>query len=348
MNEMSVLNKARIKAPYLILLGDIPDASYAKTGMGLAHWRRALVKGQLRFPGCPVDLGVPDLTIAEAAEMGVKSIVIGVAPAGGEMPSTWWQTLIEAAAKGLDVVSGLHSSLTESSELVATAKETGASLIDIRTPPANLPVGNHLKRTGKRILMVGTDCAVGKKYSALSLEKDMKAAGMAATFRATGQTGIMIAGEGIPIDAVVADFISGAASMISPDNHPDHWDVIEGQGSLFHPGFSGVSLGLLHGSQPDAIVLCHDASRTVSMEGHSLPSLQDCIDLHLAQGRLVNPDLRCVGVCVNTSGLPSEQRETYKNGLAKALDLPVVDPLIDGCLPIIDRIQTEFAEGKSC
>ena len=260
---MTKLTTVQLKAPYLILIGDITDADYAKTGLGIVQWQPDLVAGQLRFAGCEVELGVPDMSVAEAVKAGVKSLIIGVAPIGGEVPHSWWASIEEAARAGLDIVCGLHIKLANFPAVVAAARASGARLIDVRSPPANLPVGTGMKRSGKRVLMVGTDCAIGKKYSALALDQAMREAGMNSTFRATGQTGIMLAGEGLPIDAVVADFISGAAEVISPDNDDDHWDIIEGQGSLFHPGYSGVSLGLLHGSQPDGFVLCHDATRKV-------------------------------------------------------------------------------------
>ena len=280
------------------------------------------------------------MTVAEAAQTGVGSLVIGVAPIGGVIPDTWWQVIEDAARAGLDIVCGLHVKLADNPAIVAAAAESGARLIDVRIPPADLPVGTGIKRSGKRVLMVGSDCAIGKKYSALALDQAMREAGMKSTFRATGQTGIMIAGEGIPIDAVVADFISGAAELISPDNDPDHWDVIEGQGSLFHPGYSGVSLGLLHGSQPDAFVVCHDATRTTvsGWDHYDLPSISECIETHVNMGRRTNPDIRCVGISVNTSALPAEQRERYLADLAAETGLPCVDPLIDGCGAIVDYI----------
>ena len=252
----------------------------------------------------------------------------------------------DAACAGLDIVCGLHVKLADNPAIIAAAEESGARLIDVRVPPADLPVGTGIKRSGKRLLMVGSDCAIGKKYSALALDQAMREAGMKSTFRATGQTGIMIAGEGIPIDAVVADFISGAAELISPENDPDHWDVIEGQGSLFHPGYSGVSLGLLHGSQPDAFVVCHDATRTTvsGWDHYALPSISECIEMHVIMGRRTSPDIRCVGVSVNTSALPAEQRERYLADLAAETGLPCVDPLIDGCGAIVDYIAEQLKD----
>ncbi len=343
---MTQLTTVHLNAPYLILIGHLSDPTYAKTGFGIVHWRPDLVAGQLRFPGCTLDLGVPEMTVAEAAAAGVRSLVIGVAPVGGVVPDYWWDTIVEAAQAGLDIVCGLHFKLADFPAVAAAAKTSGARLIDVRTPPKNLPVGTGIKRSGKRVLMVGTDCAIGKKYTALALDQAMRAAGMNSTFRATGQTGIMLAGEGIPIDAVVADFISGAAEAISPDNDADHWDVIEGQGSLFHPGYSGVSLGLLHGSQPDAFVLCHDATRTAvsGWEHYPLPSVREAIDMHVAMGRRTNPDIRCVGISINTSNLAADKRMDYLQSLSAETGLPCVDPIIDGCGAIVEHIKQLYPE----
>ena len=337
----SELTVVRLEAPYLILIGDVGDALYAKTGLGIVQWRRECVAGQLRFPGCKVDMGVPDMSVPEAKAAGARSLVIGVAPVGGTIPDAWWQAIEEAAGLGLDIVSGLHIRLTDFPGLVALAKKSGARLVDVRVPPRNLPVGSGRRRSGRRVLMVGTDCAVGKKYSALALNEALQNAGMKSTFRATGQTGIMIAGSGMPIDAVVADFVSGAAEVLSPDNDDDHWDVIEGQGSLFHPGYAAVSLGLLHGSQPDAIVVCHEATRKVigEWEGFSLPSIPDCMAQNLIMARLTNANVVCVGVSINTSLLPEGQRLDYLQELAALTGLPCVDPLVGGMHRIAEKLR---------
>ncbi|MDX2416552.1 MAG: DUF1611 domain-containing protein [Xanthomonadales bacterium] len=343
---MTRITRVKLDPPYLILIGNVSDPTYAKTGFGLVHWRPDLVAGQLRFAGCEIDMGVPDMSISEAVNTGVKSLVIGVAPIGGVVPDDWWASIEEAARAGLDIVCGLHFKLTDFPKLVAAAKASGARLIDVRTPPENLPVGTGLKRSGKRVLMVGTDCAIGKKYTALALDKAMREAGINSTFRATGQTGIMLAGEGIPIDAVVADFVSGAAELISPENDKNHWDVIEGQGSLFHPGYSGVALGLLHGSQPDAFVLCHDATRTAvsGWEHYALPSIREAIDLHVLLGGRTNPDIRCVGISINTSKLARNKRMDYLAGLTAETGLPCIDPIIDGCGAIVEHINQIYPE----
>jgi len=335
-----------LEKPYLILIGDEVDATNAKTGIGIAHWRPDDVAGQLRFSNDAVDLGIPDLDIDGAIEKGVASLVIGVAPIGGSVPDEWWDVMRQAAAAGLNVIGGLHTRLNDNPMLCKAAANSGAQLIDIRVPPKNLPVGSGIKRSGMRILTVGTDCAIGKKYAALSLHAAFRSAGLKSTYRATGQTGIMIAGEGLPIDAVVADFISGAAEVLSPDNDPDHWDIIEGQGSLFHPAYSGVSLGLLHGSQPDGFVVCHDATRTeiAGWEHYSLPTIEECIVLHEQAARRTNSNAHCVGICVNTSGLSEEGRTPYLEELRDRHSVPAVDPLIDGCDELVTHIRATLTE----
>lgn len=300
--------------------------------------------GQLRFPGCELDLGVPDLSITNAANQGVGSLVIGGVTIGGFIPDDWLAVISQAVEHGLDVVNGLHNKLRDNSELVLSAEKSGSKLFDVRVPPSNLPVGNGKRRLGRRLLTVATDCASGKKYTALAMHKAMTQSNINSTFRASGQTGIMIAGEGIPIDAVKADFISGAAELLSPINEPEHWDIIEGQGSLFHPGYSGVSLGLLHGSQPDAFIVCHEAKRKFvsGWEEYELPSIEECIDLHLKVGKLTNPNVACVGVSINTSSLSENERTSHISRIQSETGLPCVDPLVHGCGTILEYMKTIY------
>ncbi|MEN8162859.1 MAG: DUF1611 domain-containing protein [Acidobacteriota bacterium] len=340
---MSGITTTRIHAPYLVFVADVENEVYAKTGLGIVQWRPDLCLGQYRLTETAVDLGLPDMSPAEAAAAGARSLVVGIANVGGTLPESSQVSLLEAADCGLDIVAGMHSHLAEVPGLAVTAAANGARLVDVRVPPANLPVGTGKKRSGRRLLTVGTDCAVGKKYAALAIEREMLARSMKATFRATGQTGIMIAGEGIPIDAVVADFLSGAAEVLSPANDAEHWDVIEGQGSLFHPGYAGVTLGLLHGSQPDAVVLCHEAGRKEIelWEGFSTPKIRTAIEKYLSEGSFTNPDIRCIGVCINTSTLPATQREEYLRELEVDIGLRCIDPLVDGVGRIVDQIQLD-------
>ena len=238
----------KIEHPYLLFLGDVADQLAAKTAHGIADWRRDWCLGQLRMEGCKADLGLPDMTIEAAVAAGVKTLVVGVANRGGVISARWIEVLEAALTAGMDVAAGLHNRLAGVPRLATAAAQHHRQLFDVRHPTQSLDVGSGRKRAGKRVLTVGTDCAVGKMYTSLAIEKEMRERGMNVDFRATGQTGILIAGDGISVDAVVADFISGAVEWISPANEPDHWDVIEGQGSLFHASFAGVSLGLLHGA----------------------------------------------------------------------------------------------------
>ena len=339
---MTTLTIIEIEPPYLLFIGDMDYELDAKTAFGIAHWRPKLCLAQLRF-GTAVDLGLPDMTPEDAVAAGAKSLIVGVAPVGGSFPETWVESLVEAAGSGLHIVAGMHTRLDQVPGLSEAATEAGVRLVDVRKPPPNIPIGTGVKRPGRRLLTVGTDCAVGKKYTALAIEKEMRARDMKATFRATGQTGIMIAGEGVPIDAVVSDFISGAAEVLSPANEADHWDVIEGQGSIVHPGYAGVTVGLMHGSQPDALVLCHDAARTGidGWDGYDLPEMPTIIDHYLSAGRLTNPAVRMVGISVNTSSLDRVEGEAYLRELEDRMEMPCVDPMADGVGRIVDRLQKE-------
>ena len=293
----------KIERPYLLFLGEAQDNLWAKTAAGIAHWRPEWCAGQISLPGCGADCGLDELTLEAAVGRGAKTLVIGVAPLGGAFPDAWTATVVAAIEAGLDIAAGLHIRLGEIGALAEAARAHGRRLIDLRHPSRDFPLATPKVRSGHRLLTVGTDCCVGKMFTALAIEREMRARGIAADFRATGQTGIFIAERGVSVDAVVSDFISGAAEWLTPANDADHWDVIEGQGSLYHVSFSGVSLGLLHGSQAQALVLCHDASRSHNDDfpDVELPSLEACAEANLACARISNPDVRLVGVALNTS-----------------------------------------------
>ncbi len=327
-----------IAHPYLMFLGDAPDQLAAKTAAGVAHWRPEWCLGQLRLPGCEADLGLPEMTLEEAAAAGVKTVIAGVVNRGGVISESWIAVLEKALSLGMDVAAGLHKRLNDVPALKQAAERHGRSLFDVRHPTQSFSVASGEKRGGKRLLAVGTDCSVGKMYTTLALERAMRARGMKADFRATGQTGIFIAGGGVSVDAVIADFISGAVEWLAPDNDADHWDLIEGQGSLFHASYAGVSLGLLHGSQADALVLCHEPTRTHmrGLPSYALPSLELCMQRNLDCGRLTNPAVRFVGIAVNTSGLPAGDAEDYLKKLSDDHGLPAVDPVKQGVDAIVD------------
>ncbi|WBX82724.1 DUF1611 domain-containing protein [Sphingosinicella microcystinivorans] len=333
---------ARLPYPYLLFLGDTTEPGFAKTAFGVRDWAGDKCVGEFAV-GATVTTGLPVMTPAEARAAGARAVLIGVANRGGIIGPTWIAPLLEALEAGLDIVSGMHVRLGEVPELAAAAQKHGRCLIDVRVPPAGLPVGTGRKRTGKRLLTVGTDCALGKKYTALSLAAAFAERGLDVDFRATGQTGIMIAGGGIPMDAVVSDFEAGAAEVLSPDAAADHWDVIEGQGSLFHPAYAAVSLGLLHGSQPDVIVVCHQPGRAevLGAPGYAVPSIEETIALNLRLGGRTNPAIRCAGVSLNTAGLDADAAERLFAEESARLGLPVADPirrgaafaaLVDNCL----------------
>jgi uncharacterized NAD-dependent epimerase/dehydratase family protein len=318
--------------PYLLFLGDVTSAPHAKTAFGLRDWARERCIGEYALPASTVTTDLPRLTPAQAKAQGARSLVIGVAPPGGVIAAAWVPALVEALEAGLDLLSGMHTRLESVPELETAAPRLGRRLINVRQPRSGFPVGSGSKRTGKRLLTVGTDCALGKKYTALSLTREFKKRGVDADFRATGQTGILIAGGGIPIDSVVADFVAGAAETLSPDAAPTHWDVVEGQGSVFHPSYAGVALGLLHGTQPDVIVMCHEIGRdrVLGLEDYATPNIPEAIELTLTLARRTNPKVRCAGVSLNTSQLSEARSRTVLAEYSKALDLPVADPLRPG------------------
>jgi uncharacterized NAD-dependent epimerase/dehydratase family protein len=329
--------------PYLLFLGNITEPGYAKTAFGLRDWAADQCVGEFACAEGAITTGLPRMTPAQARALGARSLVIGVANSGGVIPPGWLPSLVEALEAGLDLIGGMHTRLTQIPELAEVAGRLGRRLIDVRSPPARIPIATGRKRSGKRLLTVGTDCALGKKYTALAITRGFERRGVNVDFRATGQTGIMIAGGGIPMDAVVSDFAAGAAEMLSPDADPAHWDVIEGQGSLFHPAYAGVSLALLHGSQPDSIVVCHDDSRTAVLghPGYAVPSIEEVIELNLWLGRRTNSKIRCVGVSLNTSGLDPQAAADLLDSEAQRLRIAVADPirggerferLLDSCL----------------
>ncbi|RNF52089.1 DUF1611 domain-containing protein [Marinomonas hwangdonensis] len=336
------MNTLTLNAPYLVFLGDANDLIMAKVAKGIAHWRPEKCVAQLRLAGAKADLGLPDMSVQEAAAAGAKTFVVGLAPIGGTLPKEWIGLLIEAMEAGLDIASGLHMRLVDIPELVAAAERTGQTLYDVRIPKGEMVCGTGLPRSGKRLLSVGTDCCVGKMFTTLAIHKEMAQRGMNATFRATGQTGILIEGNGVPVDAVVSDFIAGMVEVLSPDNTADHWDIIEGQGSLFHPAYAGVSLGLLHGAQADVLIVCHEAGRVQmdSMDGYLVPELDKVIETNLAMGAVTNPNIRLGGIALNTVNLTHEDALKEIARVEAKFGVPVVDPVRTGVASIVDNLET--------
>jgi uncharacterized NAD-dependent epimerase/dehydratase family protein len=332
-----------LKTPYLLFLGDAPDQLAAKVAQGIKDWRPEFSLGQMRLAALKAhlaDLHLTEMTIAEAKAAGAKTLVVGAANRGGVISDAWIATLVEAIEAGFDIASGLHNLLRDRKELVDAAQRSGVKLYDVRVPTVAYPIADGKRRTGKRCLAVGTDCSVGKMYTALAMEKAMRARGQKATFRATGQTGILITGSGVPLDAVIADFMAGSVEWLTPDNDPDHWDLIEGQGSLYHPSYSGVTLALIHGGQPDALVICHEPTRK-HMRGlphYQLPSLEMVRDAALDMARVVNPSVQVTGVSINTSGMGLDEANAYLADVEKRMGLPTVDPFRDGAERLVDAL----------
>ena len=329
-----------IQQPYVLFLGDAPDPLAAKVAQGIKDWRPGLSIGQITLPGCKADMGLKNLSIKESVSMGAKTLVIGVANRGGIISDKWKDVLKEAIISGLDIASGLHNLLRDESELVNLAKIHNTNLIDVRVPTVEYPIANGIKRSGKRCLAVGTDCSIGKMYTAIALEKEMKNKGLKATFRATGQTGILITGDGVPLDAVIADFMAGSIEHLTPDNDEDHWDIIEGQGSLYHPSYSGVTMALVHGGQPDALILCHEPTRSHmrGLPGYSLPTLRELNDTAIKLAKVVNKNVKVIGVSVNTSNMENEKALEYLKQVEEEMKLPTVDPVLTGTSRLVEEL----------
>ena len=329
-----------IQTPYLLFLGDAPDQLAAKVAQGIKDWRPENAVGQFRMPTCGADLGITDMTLEEGLAAGAKTLVIGVANRGGVISAAWREVLVEALNMGYDIASGLHNLLRDENELMAAARVNGRTLFDVRIPSVAYPIANGVKRSGKRCLAIGTDCSVGKMYTGLAMDAEMHKRGMKSTFRPTGQTGILITGGGVPLDAVIADFMAGAVEYLTPDNDADHWDHIEGQGSLFHVSYSGVTMALIHGGQPDALVLSHEPTRE-HMRGlpdYDLPSLEALRDMALPIARIGNPNCKVIGISVNTQHLADDKFEAYLAEVEARMGLPAVDPFRQGAGRLVDAL----------
>ncbi|WP_370268864.1 N-acetyltransferase DgcN [Nioella sp.] len=329
-----------IQTPYLLFLGDAPDQLAAKVAQGIRDWRPDNAIGQFRMDGCGADVKLPDMDLTAAKEAGAKTLVVGVANRGGVISQEWKKVLVMALEEGFDLASGLHNLLRDEADLVAVAEATGRKLHDVRVPDVKYPIANGVKRSGKRCLAVGTDCSVGKMYTSLAVDAEMKKRGMKSSFRATGQTGILITGNGVPLDAVIADFMAGSVEWLTPDNDEDHWDHIEGQGSLFHVSYSGVTMALIHGGQPDALILAHEPTRAHmrGLPGYDLPSLEALRDMALPLAKVANPACQVVGISVNTSGMGEDEALSYLEATEKRMGLPAVDPFRQGAGRLVDAL----------
>ncbi|MDX2192574.1 MAG: DUF1611 domain-containing protein [Gemmatimonadales bacterium] len=284
-------------------------------------------------------------SVREALEHGPTVLLVGIAPMGGRLPEEWKRWLVEALQHGCDVWSGLHTFVGDEPAIAEAARATGRRLVDFRKPPANLPVASGLAKQVEPlvVLTVGTDCNVGKMTSQLQLVDGLRARGLRTRFVATGQTGMMLEGWGIAVDAVVSDFVNGAAEWLVLEGAKDADIVlVEGQGSINHPGYSAVTLGLLHGSCPDALLLCHQSSRQFIGDYRTaswlrIPPLSTYVQAYESLGSLVHPT-RTIGICLNTYDLPDAEARAACLAAAAETGLPATDAVRYDPAPLLDAL----------
>lgn len=333
-----------LKTPYLLFLGSGDNNLAIKTSRGIAYWNAKNCLGEFSAASSPLTLGLQKLSIKQAAQDGAKTFIIGLANAGGKISEDWITHIVTALEHKMDVASGLHQKLSDFEVIKKAAFKNNCQLHDLRHLPYDKEVGKGAPRSGKRMLMVGTDCSVGKMYTALVIAQEMKNQGFDATFRATGQTGIFIAGDGRCVDAVISDFISGVTEKLSPAGPENHWDIIEGQGSLFNPSFAGVTLGLIHGSQADHLVLCHEAGRQhiKDLPDYSMPSLQEAMAVNLQAARLTNPKAIFSGISLNGRLLSGHDAQILRTEIEDEFNLPCFDPVTTGSKKFVDYLRTQY------
>ncbi|HEX5386173.1 MAG TPA: DUF1611 domain-containing protein [Gemmatimonadales bacterium] len=284
-------------------------------------------------------------SIERGLALGPDAVIIGIAPVGGRLPEEWRAWLAQALDAGCDIVSGLHTFLADDPMLAARAAAAGRNIVDVRRPPSDLPVaaGRAAALDAYVVLTVGSDCNVGKMTAQLELERRLNRRGVRTRFAPTGQTGIMLAGWGIAVDAVVADFIAGAAERLTLEAARDA-DVVlvEGQGSINHPGYSGVTLGLLHGSCPDGLILCHQASRACVGEYREgarlpIPPLAEYVRWYEMLGSAVHPT-KVIGVSLNTWDLNAGAARRACEAAARETGLPATDPVRFDPAPLVEAV----------
>ncbi|MCC5875486.1 MAG: DUF1611 domain-containing protein [Candidatus Sumerlaeia bacterium] len=287
-------------------------------------------------------------SLAEAMKFEPEALLIGITPPGGRLPEDMRTVIIEAIALGLDVYAGLHDFLNEDEEIASAAKDQGVMLWDLRKPPRSMPVGGGLTRWSKSYisLMVGSDAAIGKMTVALEIHNKARERGINSEFVATGQCGIAIAGWGSPIDAIPGDFMAGVVERDVLSCDGADMILVEGQGSLYHPGFSSVTLGLIHGACPHSLILCHQSSRTEisNIRDRPIPPLNEVADHYLAFVHSFRPECRVVGVSLNTSGTSNEEARAAVEEAEALLGVPATDPIRFGPDKLVDALENHRRE----
>ena len=330
---------------YLILAeGRSGDPHYGKTARGVIRYGPDPTVAVLDSTSAVGEMaGIPVVaTVEDALPHGPTTALVGVATQGGRFPPEWRELLKSCIAAGLDVENGLHEFLADDAELSELAAANGVELRDLRRPPAdlNVPTGDNLALDARIVLTVGSDCAIGKKTVALELDLEARRRGLQSIFVPTGQTGIAIAGWGIAVDAVVSDFLAGAAERLVVEGHERGGELlfVEGQG-LSHPAYSGVTLGLVHGAAPHAFVLCHRAGSTEieGYPGHPLPSLPDLVELHERIALPLRP-ARVACLALNTAHLGEAEARAAIAAASEETGLPADDPVRFGAGPLLDAV----------
>jgi D-glutamate N-acetyltransferase len=331
---------------YLILAEDYSgDPHYGKTARGIIHYGLTPVVALLDSTRAgEVQDGIPIVgSVDEALRLGPTTAVVGVATAGGRFPPKWRELLKSCIGGGLDVENGLHQFVSDDPELAELARRHGVELRDLRRPPEglNVPTGANLRVPARVVLTVGSDCAIGKMTVALELDRAARERGIASIFVPTGQTGMAIAGWGLSVDAVVSDFVAGAAERLVVEGAERGGELlmVEGQGAITHPAYSGVTLGLIHGSVPHAFVLCHLAGSTEheGFPGHPLTSLPELVDLHERISLRARP-AKVAAIAVNTRGLDEGAARAAVAEAAAATGLPADDPVRFGPARLLDAV----------
>ncbi|MDZ4835438.1 MAG: DUF1611 domain-containing protein [Candidatus Melainabacteria bacterium] len=290
-------------------------------------------------------------TIEEAAKLGGEAMLLGCAFVGGRMPEAWRQDILKALDLKMDVINGLHDFLVEDEEFLASAKRNGKQLIDLRKPPDNMPIANGRARAldAMTVLAVGSDISIGKMTLAIELDRLATRRGYKSGFVATGQTGIMIAGSGVPLDRVIGDFMAGVIEELVLEAAPGlDMLFVEGQGSVYHPGYSGVTMSLVHGAAPEVMIMCHKAGRD-STEGKGefpLPDLNEMIRMYEQIAGIVRP-AKVVGVCINTSKLSESEARKVVDQAAQLTGLPATDPVRFGADNLMDALEVVFKSRKT-
>jgi uncharacterized NAD-dependent epimerase/dehydratase family protein len=328
---------SRERRVVILAEGYSADPHFGKTAHGVLRYRPEQVVAIVDSERAgETERDVPIIgTVEDALRSGPTTALVGVATQGGRFPPAWRELLKSAIACGLDVESGLHEFISDDPELSELARQAGVELRDLRKPPTGLilPTGANLTHDATVVLTVGSDCAIGKMTVALELDAEARRRGIASEFVPTGQTGIAIAGWGIAVDAVVADFIAGAAERLVVDGIARGGELlwVEGQGSLLHPGYSGVTLGLVHGSAPHAYVLCHKVDQRFvdDDERFPMPSLSELVDLYERSSLIARP-ARVIGIALNTRDVSDEAARAAVEAASAETGLPAADPLRDG------------------